>query len=259
MLEELRGVDREAGEVAPRHEWLVLNLGCGTRTSARCVNLDWSPYLRLKRSRFGQFVAPAVLRGSRLERFHTLDRHVHLHNLRKGIPFADASVDAVYHSHFLEHLDRDSVPAFLNDVFRVLKPGGVQRVVVPDLERLCREYLADLDRCAGEPSPSHDQYVFRMIEQCVRREASGTMRQRPLRRAVENRLLGDARRRGETHQWMYDRVNLASALVQAGFTDVRVLDHTSSQIRGWEEIDLDRLADGSEYIAGSLYVEARRA
>src|SRR5258706_6399113 len=36
---------------------------------------------------------------------------------------------------------------------------------------------------------------------------------------------GDARKRGETHQWQYDRYTLSGLLQAAGFTDVRCLDH----------------------------------
>lgn len=252
------GRSGSSGDPALRHDFPILNLGCGTRTSPQCLNLDWSPYLRLKRSRAGRALAPMLLHGVRLDRFRELDAEIVAHNLRRGIPFPDASVEAVYHSHFLEHLDRAAVPAFLREVLRVLRPGGVHRIVVPDLEGLCRDYLAHLEHCGDELSPEHDQYVHRMLEQCVRREAAGTTSQGRVRRVAENWLLGDARQRGETHQWMYDRVNLGSALVDAGFTDVCVLDHVTSRIPGWSQIDLDRLQDDAEYIAGSLYVEARR-
>lgn len=181
-------------------------------------------------------------------------------NLKRGIPAEDDSVDAVYHSHLLEHLDRSVVPGFLSDVLRVLKPGGRQRVVVPDFERLCRLYLSDLERCDRERTAwaAHDSAVEYVIEQMVRREGVGSRHQPPLRRFVENLVIGDAQRRGETHRWMYDRVNLAHVLEAAGFCDVQVLGHDRSTIPGWDDIALDRMADGSEYISHSLYVEATK-
>lgn len=56
--------------------------------------------------------------------------------------FATESVDEVYASHVYEHLSyqNELVQAF-NEVARVLKPGGMLRVAVPDLEMLCRLYL----------------------------------------------------------------------------------------------------------------------
>ena len=43
----------------------------------------------------------------------------------------------------------------------------------------------------------------------------------------------DARSRGETHQWMWDRVSLPHGLEVAGFSDPRVLTNTGSQIPDW--------------------------
>lgn len=237
---------------------VVFNLGCGSRTSPYCVNIDWSPYLRLKRNRLAARLAPLVLRGERRERFHALDDGVVVHDLRRGIPADDDSLDAVYHSHLLEHLDRSVVREFLGEVRRTLRVGGVQRIVVPDFEPLCRRYMADLEQCLDQPdlAAGHDRYVADMVEQMVRRMATGTQQQPPFWRFVENLLLGDARRRGETHQWMYDRVNLSSLLRETGFRQIEVVDFKTSSIPDWDNINLDQLENGEEYIAGSLYVEA---
>ena len=134
-----------------------------------------------------------------------------VHNLAKGIPFDADSVDAVYHSHLFEHLERGVARQFAREVHRVLKPGGVHRIVVPDLEEACQLYLAHLQQCDSNPEESrqHDAYVAAIIEQCVRTEAGGTARQRPLRRTIENLVLGTlenvARRTGgcttESNLW----------------------------------------------------------
>lgn len=236
----------------------ILNLGCGTRTSAMAVNIDWAPPLRLKASKVGQKVAPLVVRGPRRELFDAMDGELLPHDLRKGIPFADASVDVVYHSHVLEHIDREFVPGFLAEIKRVLKPGGVHRIVVPDLEIAVRGYLASLqavDAGTGDAA-RHDDFVAMLLEQSVRRHAAGSAQQGKVRRAVENAVLGDARKRGETHQWMWDRVNLPAVLDQVGFTDIKVVDHDTSSIPDWASTGLDHEPDGSEYRPGSLYVEA---
>lgn len=236
---------------------MILNLGCGSRTSALCLNLDWSPYVRLKHSRLGSTLAPVILRGERRERFRALDGSVLVHDLRRRLPVPDGSADAVYHSHVLEHFDRELVGPFLAEVRRTLRVGGVHRVVVPDLELACRRYLDHLDACTSRPAMSvdHDGHISAIIEQMVRRESTGVSSQPPPRRFLENLLLGDARRRGETHQWMYDRVNLTEILDRAGFREIKVVDHRTSAIPEWNEIHLDQGDDGEEYIVGSFYVE----
>jgi len=237
----------------------ILNLGCGTKASSdpAVVNIDWSIYLRFKRRKLLAATAPIFFRGRRLEKFKALPENILVHNLAKGIPFESNSVDAVYHSHVLEHLDRKTGKAFVMEVHRVLKPGGVHRIVVPDLEEACQRYLEHIAVCDGnaEEAGRHDTYVAAMIEQCVRSEAGGTSRQTPVRRYVENLILGSARQRGETHQWMYDRINLGALLRDCGYRDVRQQQFDSSLIANWNKYGLDQKEDGTEYKEESLYME----
>jgi SAM-dependent methyltransferase len=190
----------------------ILNLGCGTKSSScrDIVNVDWNIYLRFKRNPALKPLVRLFFRGQRLERFRALPSNILVHNLVKGLPFEDNSVDAGYHSHLLEHLDRETAPKFLREILRVLKPGGRLRIVVPDFEEAARAYLAHVADCERDTKEmrTHDHYIGRMLEQSVRRESATTRLQPSFRRFVENLVLGDARRRGETHQWMYDRFNL---------------------------------------------------
>jgi len=172
-----------------------------------------SALLRIRSNPMLRALVPLLLNGERLSRFRSLPDNLMVHDLSRGIPFPDASVDLVYHSHVLEHLDRGVAPGFIQECARVLRIGGLIRVVVPDFERYCRNYLDHVGLCEKEGERvigEHDRMFEPMLLQSVRREASGTSQQRPLRRFVENFVLGDARKRGHTHQWMYDRFNLVS-------------------------------------------------
>jgi predicted SAM-dependent methyltransferase len=69
----------------------------------------------------------------------------HVGDIRDGLPLAAASVEYAVTMHGLQDLSvRDLTPA-LGELHRVLKPGGLLRVSVPDLDRAIRAYL-DGDR-----------------------------------------------------------------------------------------------------------------
>lgn len=245
-----------------RREMKILNLGCGTKISSHpdVLNVDWSIYLRLKRNRVFRSVAPLFVRGERLERFRSIPDNILLHDLTKRLPFADNSVDVVYHSHLLEHLDKEAARGFLLEVKRVLRPEGLHRIVVPDMETVCRSYVAHIAICDGNPgeSDNHDSYIAAIIEQAVRKEAHGTSLQHPFRRFIENAALGGAKQRGETHQWMYDRINLRMLLIRLGYTRAQVQSYDQSLIPEWQQYGLDRDEGGNEYKPGSVYMEATK-
>ena len=55
------------------------------------------------------------------------------YNLRNDkIPFQDNSVDNIYASHIMEHIEEKYVIEFIKETYRVLKPSGVLRIACPD-------------------------------------------------------------------------------------------------------------------------------
>ena len=68
-------------------------------------------------------------------------------------------------------------------------------------------------------------------------------------------MLGDARERGETHQWMYDYYNLSELLKDAGFRDITRKNWNESAISNWRGMGLEVAQTGEEYKPTSLYVE----
>ena len=100
-------------------------------------------------------------------------------NLLKGFPYPDGHFQAVYHSHVLEHIPLDKVSNFIGECHRVLKPGGILRAVVPDLENIVREYLRLLQENFAHPSPPaaarYDWIMVELYEQAVRHVTGGQM------------------------------------------------------------------------------------
>jgi len=50
------------------------------------------------------------------------------------IPFADESVDVIYCRHVIEHIENIYIKKMLDECFRVLKKGGIMRILCPDVE-----------------------------------------------------------------------------------------------------------------------------
>ena len=113
-----------------------LNLGCGAQLPGGWVNVDYALGARIARIPLFR----AVNQRLRLFNMDWSDGIV-LHNLTHRFPWADSSVDAVYSSHTLEHMSREQGRDFLRQCCRVLKPGGVIRIVVPDLSSVVQRYL----------------------------------------------------------------------------------------------------------------------
>lgn len=87
-----------------------LNIGCGKQPIAGFVNIDLDPGADIR------------------------------HDVTKGLPFDDASVDGIYSEHFIEHLSQGQGLAFFRECRRVLKPGGIVRIATPDLDEIVARY-----------------------------------------------------------------------------------------------------------------------
>ena len=181
------------------------------------------------------------------------------------MPYDNDIIDVVYHSHLLEHLDRKRAPDFLRECRRVLKSGGILRVVVPDLELHIQRYyeaVALLQRSPERGRRLHSQAIWDLFYYCVRTERLDESQQTyETNLSLQKRIVRwlfpyDAVKMGELHRWMYDRYSLQSLLIECGFREPRVETATTSRIDGWVTFCLDTEADGTIYKPESLFVEA---
>lgn len=251
---------------------VMLNLGCGTRVHPDWINLDYSRLNSFKASLAGRVL-------TKLNILSLLPQNYQNHDLRTGIPHETNTVSFVYCCHVLEHIDRAYLRTFIAEVFRVLRPGGVFRVIVPDLEKLAKEYLRALEAGKGKLVESVDaaeQYDLTMLElfdQMVRTELGGEKRKLALGRQGNQRtglgqrlkhlvvkvlLPSDPAKTGELHRWMYDEYSLDRLLRAAGFFSTKKVSYDKSDIPGFENYYLDNNRNGSEYKPDSLYMEATK-
>lgn len=107
------------------------HLGCGTIFIKDYLNIGYWHHLGVD-TLYG---SPNGVEGSVL----------YNHDLVLGIPAADDSLDVVYHSRLLEHMSYAEGIEFIAACHRVLRPGGILRVLVPDLELWCANYVANND------------------------------------------------------------------------------------------------------------------
>lgn len=170
--------------------------GCGWTAPPGWHNFDASPTLRFER-------LPLVgrLYSKNGRRFPD---NVRYGDIVRGLPLAPGSVDLLYASHILEHLAYEDMHLALRRSHDLLKPGGIFRLIVPDLALRARHYVEALDK-------SDPEAASRFLEDCYLGE-----RQRPqgLQRLV--RLFGNS-----AHLWMWDEASMTHALTAAGFHTIR--------------------------------------
>lgn len=199
--------------------------GCGQGGPATWVNYDASPTLRFERI---PLIGRLYTRNS--QRFADTVRYG---DVVAGLPEPDASADAVYCSHVLEHLALEDLRVALANTIRLLKPGGVFRLVVPDMEFEARRYLDNPDTDA--------------VSQFMDATYLGSRRRaRTLRQKLTSQL-GNS-----SHLWMWDYKGLAQELTQAGFEDIRRASYGDATIAAFADVE-----DAGRW-ANSLGIECRK-
>lgn len=201
-------------------EPIYVQYGCGQSCPSGWLNFDASPWLWLR-------TLPLV---GRLLRLGPFPRGVLYGDIVTGLPIADQSVQGVYASHVLEHLPYADFWSALDHTFRMLRPGGIFRLVVPDLQARAERYLHDVVLEGSEASA----WFMR---------ASGLGREDGLR-GVGPRLRQMFGR--SAHLWMWDEKSLAAALGKAGFTEIRRCRFGDCADAAFQQVeDADRFRDAA--------------
>lgn len=201
----------------------AVNIGCGLSIAPGWINIDNSPNARLaKYPPLRWMLWKAGVLSDNHYRVEWPDS-ILIHDVRRELPFAASSIDYVYTSHFLEHNSLEDARKIVSNVFRVLKPGGVLRVVVPDLTIGARHYL---DALQMNPTDAEAAREF-----------------------LDWMQLGKPGVR-DPHLWMYDAPSLSSVLVESGFVNVTVCEYKKGRVPDCDILD-NRPED-------SLHIEAEK-
>ena len=117
-----------------------VNLGCGMHCLSGWLNIDGSltSLLGTNIDVLNKLLYKVAGSSAYYDFNHFNDiiknKKLYWRNLSDGIPLNDNSIDVVFSSHFLEHLTKNDGQQLLSDIYRILKPGGLVRILVPDLD-----------------------------------------------------------------------------------------------------------------------------
>lgn len=146
----------------------LLNIGCGDTYHTDWTNLDLA----------------------------STSSTVQVCDLRRGIPYEDQFFDACYSSHLLEHFAQDEAKRLIAECFRILKPKGTIRIVVPDLEAIIKVYICSLEQIDDGIVGAIENYDWIMLElydQVIRNESGGDMIRYLQRADLSNRAFIESR------------------------------------------------------------------
>jgi len=206
-----------------------VNIGCGATPTDGWINLDNSWVVRMARWPLVlQLLSSTRILPTNSREFAKVANHkrIRFANASLRIPFASNSVEVIYSSHMIEHLDRREAGAFLLEVRRVLRSGGIIRLAAPDLARLVRNYVTTGD-----------------ANQFIAGTRMGQLRPIGIFPRLRAALIGPRH-----HLWMYDGRSLAVLLRDAEFTSVRIMSPGMTNIADPGALNLAERADESVYV-----------
>lgn len=204
--------------------------GCGLSAPKEWVNYDISPTLQIRKIPLAGKLITKTFNQS-----IPFPDNVKYGDIVKGLPETHEGADAVFCSHVLEHLSLEDLRTALKNTYAILKPGGIFRFVLPDLEFMAKEYVNDLPRTSAQPSI---QFVSNMLMGVQKRE-------RGLKAFIVS-YFGNSR-----HLWMWDYVSLSGELSKVGFKNIR-----RSEYHGNPDTMFNLVEDKERFDIDTLCIEA---
>lgn len=217
---------------------IKLNLGCGSVRPTGWINTDSSLNANLQR-------IPVI--GGFVNRFFKTVKYdsgnlVYMNLNRKWDNYKDGTVDVVYASHLFEHLTLKSADLFLRESYRCLKPGGVIRLVVPDLYKICKKYLDEYE--GGKEDPT--EFIMWAINMHREGQYGNNI-------SWLKKMILEWQGYPHQHKYMYDDKSLSKKIKEKGFSDILSLEYgNSSYVAGIKDVE----GTAESYL--SVYIEAKK-
>ena len=116
-----------------------LHIGAFDYVMPGWINTDITPHIFVSKIPFVPLIMyklGLISKERYIEHKKGVFKNLYYMDLTKQLPLKDNSVEAVFSSHVFEHLFIDEVELLIHEIKRVLIPGGICRIVVPDLEKI---------------------------------------------------------------------------------------------------------------------------
>ena len=204
-----------------------VQFGCGLSNPEGWYNFDSSPTLKFQRMLFFGMLFKRITQPS-------FPDNIVFGDVIKGLPLKDGSVDLLYSSHVLEHLSYDDFIIALKNSFKVLKKGGVFRIVMPDLKQLVDAYLENKQQ--NNPLASVN-FINNTLMGVKSRDKSI--------KSLVFRAFGNT-----NHLWLWDYESTEKMLKEVGFESVRKCAFNDSSVQDFKEVESE------DRFVGSLAIEA---
>ena len=165
-----------------------LHFGCFDQVHEGWVNTDITPHIWVARIPFLPRILHALgyISDERFEQHKQgIFKRIQRLDLTRRFPYRSGEFCAAFSSHVIEHLYYDQAAFALREVHRILAPGGILRLAVPDLDSCIAEY----------DSADPDKFCSAVFESRQVREKN-------------------------QHHWMYNEISLRRLLEEAGFREV---------------------------------------
>jgi len=154
----------------------------------------------------------------------------------RGLPFKSETLDAIFMSHILEHFTYNESLFVLNECYRVLKPKGRIRIVVPDLDLYISRYLARDETFFRVPLIAGSRWLGNLTDTFLAN------------------FYSDPALNNTCHKYAYSFENLSYRLRQCGFRTIERSGHMTSK---WSEFNHPDFDSANPRVPSfSLYVEA---